>query len=546
MKRVTYRSQHIRMNKLLGSATIAAVAVIWFALGAVVAPASAIAAEKTIVIGIEADVNRLDPHASTSWNTFRELLHMFEGFVAEDLTRSDVGTPPIVPALAESWEITDGGTVYTFKLRQGVKFHDGTPWNAEAAKFNLNRMTNPNFEYHQPIAVGLMRWLWQDLESYEVVDEYTFRLKLTQPNSEFLRRLTAGGSGTPRMISPASVKKFGNDGVEQHPVGTGPFKFEERVIGEKLSLIRNPDYWDPSRLPKYDRLIIRGIPEVSTRELALISGEVDIIATPSPDSIEYLKARGLKVITGPVSTIYMLWVNFKDPILQDVRVRRAICMAIDREGMSKYHRRGFAQPARGILNYGGPGYDPNFRDCEYDPDKARKLLAEAGYPDGFTTRLDWTLPGGGDVNTKGDAEWLQRDLAKIGVAAEIQMFDGGTYWDMLASGIRKDTGFMSVSWGETSFFWLDQVIATGAIPPGGFNSGYYENLEIDALLAKARVAETEEEMVGHLREVQRIVAEDMAFIPYYTPIAAYAMQPNVSGFTLAPQHWQDFTQLTKN
>ena len=255
--------------------------------------------------------------------------------------------------------------------------HDGTPWNAEAAKFNLDRMTNPNFEYHQPIAVGLMRWLWQDLESYEVVDEYTFRLKLTQPNSEFLRRLTAGGSGTPRMISPASVKKFGNDGVEQHPVGTGPFKFEERVIGEKLSLIRNPDYWDPSRLPKYDRLIIRGIQEVATRELALISGEVDIIATPSPDSIEYLKARGLKVITGPVSTIYMLWVNFKEPILQDVRVRRAICMAIDREGMSKYHRRGFAQPARGILNYGGPGYDPNFRDCEYDPDKARKLLAEA-------------------------------------------------------------------------------------------------------------------------------------------------------------------------
>jgi peptide/nickel transport system substrate-binding protein len=149
---------------------------------------------QTITLGIEAHVGRLDPHASTSWNTFRVILHMYEGFVAEDLTRDDVDTPPLVPALAESWEASEDGTVYTFYLREGVKFHDGTPWNAEAAAFNLRRMTDPDFEYHQPVAQGLMSWMWEDLDSFEVVDEHTFRITLKNPNAEFLRRLAAGGT----------------------------------------------------------------------------------------------------------------------------------------------------------------------------------------------------------------------------------------------------------------------------------------------------------------------------------------------------------------
>jgi peptide/nickel transport system substrate-binding protein len=232
-------------------------------------------------------------------------------------------------------------------------------------------------------------------------------------------------------------------------------------------------------------------------------------------------------------------------VLSNPKVRQAICMAIDRESMAKYQRKGLAEPAYGILNMGGPGYDPAFRDCEYDPERAQELLAEAGYPDGFKTRLDWTLGGGSDVNTRGDAEWLQRDLARIGIDAEIEMFDNATYWDMMASGMREGTGFMSVSWGESSFFWLDQVIATGAIPPGGFNTGYYDNPQVDVLLAKARAAGSPEEMVSHLREVQEIIASDFAFIPYFTAMSVYAMRPNVEGFVLGPQHWIDLTGVHK-
>ncbi|MEM8993106.1 MAG: ABC transporter substrate-binding protein, partial [Pseudomonadota bacterium] len=403
-----------------------------FAVTALAPAPQALADDKTLTIGIEADLARLDPHISTTWNTFKALLHMYEGLVAEDLLATGVSTPPLVPALAESWEISDDKKVYTFTLREGVTFHDGEPWNAEAAKFNLDRMTNPDFEFHQPGAVGMLQWVWGDLDSYEVLDEFTFRITLTQPNSEFLRRLSAGGSGTPRMISPAAVRKYGNDGINANPVGTGPYKFGEREVGVQTVLVKNESYWDPERSPKLDRIVLRGIPEVTTRELGLLTGELDMISTPSPDSLEYLEAQGITLVKGPVSTIYPIWLNFREELLKDVRVRRAMAMAIDREGMAKYLRRGTAQPAYGILNFGGPGWDPEYRDFPYDPEGAKKLLAEAGYPDGFETRLDWTMGGGGDVNTRADAEWIQRDLGRIGIRATIETFDNGTYWDMLA------------------------------------------------------------------------------------------------------------------
>lgn len=534
-------------QSVIGPASALAIAVSAGGLAVMPEQANAQATPKdTVAIAIEANLSRIDPHASTTWNTFRVIMHVFEGFVAEDLTRDDVEQPPLVPALAESWDISDDGLTYTFNLREGVKFHDGTDFNADAVKFNMDRMLDPEFEYYQSIASGLMRWMWQDLESYRVVDDYTFEIKLSTPNIEFLRRLAMGGSGTPRFISPTSIRENGNDSVETNPVGTGPYKFASRSIGELTVLKRNADYWDERRTPTIERLMFRPISEVATRELALRSGEVDMISSPSPDSIEQLKAAGLDIVSSPISTIYMMWVNFKEEPLKDVRVRRAACMALDREGMAEFHRNGYARPATGILNYGGPGHDPDFKDCNYDPEGAKALLAEAGYPDGFETRLDWTMGGGGDVNTVGDAEWIQRDLAKVGINASIESFDNGTYWDMLGSGIREGTGFMSVSWGETSFFWLDQVIAAGATPPNGFNAGYYENPKIDQLLADARSSRTESEMLGHLATLQQTIADDMAFIPYYTPIAIYAMRPNVSGFVLAPQHWHDYTGLVKN
>ena len=499
----------------------------------------------TVVMGVESDFSRLDPHASRTWNTFMVVRHIFESFVEEDLTKGPDVAPAIVPALAESWDISPDGKSYTFHLRKGVQFHDGTPWNADAAKFNLDRMTNKNFEFFQPVSPGLMGWMWQDLDSYQVVDEYTFKINLKQPNAEFLRRLTSGGSGAPRMISPTAVKTYGNDKIEQHPIGTGPFKFVERVVGEKLVIARNDNYWNEARKPKADQIVLRGIPEVATRELALVGGEVDVIGTPSPDSLDFLKQQGIQIVTGKSPTIYVMWINLKDPHFKDVRVRKAMCMAINRDDMAKYQRKGLATPSYGILNLGGPGYDPAYKDCEYDPAGAKKLLAEAGYPDGFTTRMDWTFGAGADVNTKGDGEWLQRDFEKVGIKATIEMFDNNTFWDMMSKGMRDGTGLTSASWGESTFSWLDQMVTTTALPPNCCNSGYYNNPKIDELLAQARGAATPADLDAKLHEVRDVIAKDMAFTSYYTANSVYALRPDVKGFTLAPQHWLDLTGITK-
>ena len=145
-----------------------------------------------------------------------------------------------------------------------------------------------------------------------------------------------------------------------------------------------------------------------------------------------------------------------------------------------------------------------------------------------------------------DAEWIQRDWARIGVNLSIELFEISTYMDTMSKGMREGTGFMQLSWGESAFHWLDAVISPAALPPNGFNAGHYDNPKVGELLSKARAALTEEEMVGHLREIQRIVIEeDTAFIPTHSPWGVYAMRPNLKGFVLAPQHWHDMAIVDK-
>jgi len=512
--------------------------------GGVAAPASA--ETKTLVLAVEGEPSRLDPHTHTLWLTFRQVFLIYEGFVQQDLTVKDVPIPPLKPALATSWDVSPDKTVYTFHLRRGVEFHDGTPWNAQAAKFNFDRVLNRDFEHFYELANGYNTWWHQDIDRYEVIDEYTFRIHLKQPNAEFIRRLSQGGFGSATMISPAVVERYGNEEAHLHASGTGPFRLVERVFGEKIVLERNGDYWDSTRVPKVDRLIVRGIPDVATRELALLTGEVDIIATPSPDSVDYLRSAGMVVEMAPISTIYLMWVNHRMKPLDDTRVRRALYMAIDREGLCEHQRRGQCLPAYSILNYGGPGYDSDYRPYPYNPERARALLAEAGYPGGFEVRIDWTPGGAGDVNTVADAEWIQRDWARIGVKLDIELFEISTYMDMMAKGMREGTGFMQLSWGESAFHWLDAVISPEALSPSGFNAGHYDNPRVGELLAKARASLTEAEMIGHLKAIERIVIEeDTAFIPTHSPMGVYAMTPIVKGFVLAPQHWHDMAIVDK-
>ncbi len=500
-------------------------------------------APKTLVFAVEWEPTRLDPATGALWVTHRVLTCMFESFTGQDLSVSNVSRPPLVPRLATSWDISRDRTVYTFHLRRSVKFHDGTPWNAEAAKFNFDRIMDPKSKYFYSVAGPVNSWWTADIKSYAVVDPETFRVTLKHPNIDFLYRLAQGSFGSSGMESPAAVEKWGNENVAVHPVGTGPFRFVQRVFNEKIVLERNPDYWDPKRVPKVDQLIFRPIVESAARELALLNGEADIIYLPPPDAIDFLKSKHFRIVSATVPSVYFMWLNFRAPELKDVRVRRAIAMAIDRRGLCKFLRRDTCIPAYGILNPNGPGYDPNFKEDAYDPVKARALLAAAGYGKGLKIRMDFTPSGTGFSSP--DAEWIQNNLRQVGIDASIQIFETGAYVNQMLKGMRPGTDIMELGWGENDFHWLISIIPPSALPPHGLNAGFYDNPKIGQLLLRAEESRSEQEEVGYLRQIQKIIADDVAWIPYFSPLGIFAESPKVRGFVAAPQHWNDLAIVDK-
>jgi peptide/nickel transport system substrate-binding protein len=539
----------LKENRRKGSALVTGLA---FAAAIALSPAlrgitpAKADSEKTIVVGIEGDPLALDPHTHALWLTARVASNIFEGLVQQDLTKASVEITPVVPALAESWAVSDDKKTYTFKLRQGVKFHDGEPWNAAAAVYNFDRIMNRSAKQFYEKAFQQNTWWRQDVDSYSAPDEYTFQIVLKHPNAEFLRRLSQGGIGSAWMASPKALASVPNDDFSKTPVGTGPFKFVERVFGERIVLEKNAQYWDPTRTPKYDRLIFRPIVDVSAREQALVTGAVDIAATPSPDNTKLLEQQGFTIVTGVVPTVYVIWLNMKEKALADVRVRKAISMALDRDGLAKKLRKGQAIAAYSVLNVGGPGYDAGYKCDAYDPKEARRLLKEAGVKDGLEMKMIWTPGGAGDVGMVADAEWFQRNLAEIGIKASIEVLDIGTFFTLMNQGMPKGSDMLQISWGENSFNWLDAVVTSAALPPNGYNSGYYQNAEVDKLMVEARQAASEGDMVAKLRKVQDIICKDASFIPTHSPLGVMATSRAIHNLVLAPQHWPDMAIVTKD
>ena len=251
--------------------------------------AAAEGGEGTLVWGMPAETDILDPHATGGWLTYDVTYQIFESFAKEDLTDPNAATPELIPALATSWEISEDGLEYTFYLREGVKFHDGTPFDAAVAKFNFDRFWNessPHFyAKSKAFVAAYTRWI----ENVEVIDDMTIKVALNAPNYEWIRS-GLQSYGQPLMISPTAVETFGNEGVALNPIGTGPFKFVEREQGVKTVIERNPDYW--GRKAKLDRVIFRPLEDPATRINALRTGEIDMTNTPPWDDIQDLVDEG--------------------------------------------------------------------------------------------------------------------------------------------------------------------------------------------------------------------------------------------------------------
>jgi peptide/nickel transport system substrate-binding protein len=466
--------------------------------------------------------------------------NIYDALTAHDLDQADE-VPGVVPGLAERWELADDEVTWTFYLREGVTFHDGTPFDAEAVKFAFDRVADQEFEYFDASLYGGYRTYTQEIESYRVVDEYTFEIVTVRPFSFFLEDLAHIF-----IPSPTAVQTYGNAEYINHAAGTGPFKVVSYVDGEILELEANEDYWGGR--PKLDNLVLRPFPEPASRLAALLSGDIDWAEVPPPDALTQLYDQDFNVLLHPYPHTIVLVVNNLQGPFADVRVRQALQYAIDRDSMCESLLNGACIPAYQFLYEGHPWYSQEFGNgYERDLDKAKELLAEAGYEDGLTIRMAYPTGGSGNMWPGPMMEYMQSNFSEIGVDMEILPLEWNNIIGMARSGIdapenRQYDGFF-ISWAQTVPSHLTRFTTNRIAPNGCCNSMHYSSEEADRLHDEAALTFDLAERDDLLAQMMKEAAEDSAVIYVVHDLNLRVLNPDVRGFIQPRSWWADFTQI---
>jgi peptide/nickel transport system substrate-binding protein len=478
----------------------------------------------TLVYGMELEVTPpLDAHIALAQGGagFRVNFPMYEGLYGFDLHRGDI-EPPIVPILAESWTRSNDGMTWTWKLRDGVKFHDGSPWNADAAIFNFRRIYDKTFQYYYPLANGYASLFMPGPVTMEKVDNLTFKTitQRARPLDEELQFTL--------MVSPKAVMEKGNDKMALEPVGTGPFIFKELIPNQKVTMVPNPDYWGTKAL--LDQLVFRPIPDANQRVTALRTGEVNMTIVLPPDSLQPLRNDGFQVLLKQFPHSWCEHLNCRAGATTDVRVRQAINYAMDTKSLSENILKGSAAPAPQVATEGSPYFDPSIQGYEFNPTKAKKLLADAGYPKGLD--VEWWVPtnGSGEMLPVPMSEFLQSNMRESGINVKLKTFEWGAYLNEFFKGCPNNVGSMQQSWGLWGSTWWGILFGKVGWPPNGIgNVGFYDNPQVDAIYDQM-LGQPFEKRVEMSKQLQKIVVDDAAWGFVCHDLAPKGLSPKVHGF----------------
>lgn len=487
----------------------------------------------TLVIGMTAaNIPPLDTVLSGAqgYEGFRFVGNqLYDALTAHDLKQS-TEIPPLKPALATSWSSSDGATKWTFKLRKGVTFTDGTPWNADAAVFNFDRYTNPRSPDTSPTLIGQAATYVGAVKSVAKVDDDTIEITTKGPDSHLPEDLSSVF-----MASPTAAKK-GPKEFAAHPVGTGPFKFSSMTQGQSLTLVPNPDYWGGA--PKLDKLVLKPIPDATARIAALRSGAVNWIEYPTPDDIASLQAGGFQILSNSYDHIWPWVLDVSAKPWSDVRVRQAANYAIDREAMARDLLHGTAEPAAQVAPRANAAYDPANDLYSHDVAKAKQLLKAAGYPDGFTTTVEYPTSGSGNMIPGPMNEALQKDLAAVGITVKLKPIEWATMLGQYITGkfpSGVDAINISLSFQQESF-WAQAFSSTGPI-----NDGHYKNAKVDALLGQAQTTVDPTARADLYRQAAALITQDAPWLFVVNDRNPRALATTVHGF-IEPKSW--FVDLT--
>ena len=471
---------------------------------------------------------------------------VYDPLIAWDLSSSDRAAA-LKPSLAERWSVADDGKTWTFNLRSGVRFHDGSLFDAEAVAFNLGKLIDrdaPQFDRMQAAQGSLYS---TNIARWRVKDATTIEVETKTVDAVFPYLLA-----NVFMSSPARWREMGQnwERVATNPSGTGPYVVERIVPRERLEARRFGDHWNEARRPKHERLALIPMPDALTRVAALLSGQVDFVEAPPPDAVPRIRAAGHQVVTNAYPHIWCHQLSMlPDSPFRDVRVRQAANLAINRPAMVQMLG-GLAQAAKGMVNENHPWFGaPNFK-IEYDPDKARRLLAEAGYSRANPVRTKFIIApsGSGQMQPLPMNEAIQQDFRAVGIELEFEVMD----WEALRARRRasaeapENRGLHGInnSWG----FWdpdiglLGPAYGRGRIV-GGYNWGNYQDPVADDLCEQARRTFDLPAQNAILAQLHSRLVDQAMWLWVVHDLNPRGLARRVQGFVQAQSWYQDLTPI---
>ncbi|MEJ5127425.1 ABC transporter substrate-binding protein [Comamonas sp. MYb21] len=518
---------------------------------------AAMAQEKVLRIAMTAgDIPRTSgqPDQGFEGNRFTGI-PMYDALTQWDLSKADKPSE-LVPGLALSWEVdAKDKTKWLFKLRPGVKFHDGSAFTADAVVWNVNKVLDKEAEQFDPAQVGVTASRMPTLKSAKKIDDLTVELTTTEPDSFLPINLSNLFMASPAHWAkklaavPASVSgkaersKAAWTAFAADPSGTGPFKGARLVPRERFEMVKNASYWDPKRTPTIDKVVLLPLPEANSRTAALMSGQVDWIEAPAPDALDAIKARGFKVYSNLQPHIWPWQFSFVEgsPWL-DKRVRHAANLCVDRASM-KQLLNGQMEPATGIFEPGHPWRgSPSFQ-IKYDVKAAQALMTQAGFSASkpIKVKIQTSASGSGQMQPLPMNEFIQQNLKECFFDVEFDVVE----WNTLFSGWRlgaKDPGANKASATNVTaatmdpFFAMVRFVSTKSFPPLSNNWGFYSNKQVDAVVDKARTTFDAKERDKALAELHTLVVDESPFLFVAHDVGPRAMSAKV-GNVVQPQSW---------
>ena len=482
----------------------------------------------TLVIGRPSDAVALDPHDETTSPGNWVMSNIYETLVVLNQQSE------FVPGLAESWEQIDDST-WEFKLREGVTFHDGTPLTAEAVKFSIDRIKDPDNPGRSASNLA-------PITEVVAVDDLTVHVITDGPYGPLLNIMSliyATG-----VVSPAAVEEHGAD-FGRNPVGTGPFRFVEWRSNDVITIERNDDYWGDKAL--LDQAHYRVIPEESARMLALETGEIDMVMFPAPSQLELFRDNDdFEIAEVEGVRVFFFGFNVERPIVSDARVRQAINHAVNREEIVANLLEGAGTVPTSYISPAVFGYKDVSASWAYDLDRANSLLEEAGWvdedgdgireKDGQRLELRHLAPRGRYLKDAEIAEAFQAAMLEIGVQINLEILE----WATLFEQVRQpniDADLFTLGWSTATGdadYSLWPLFGTDFFPPNGWNSHQYSNPEFDELAARAQASTDPDERLELYGQMQDILAEDAVWVPIYNSKEIIIHAEYVDGFEIHP------------